>query len=54
MLRERCSIAEHKEEEANKRATDLRGEVEEVVALKVGREEDRRCVVNLEQKLGEL
>jgi len=58
MLYERCLVDEYKDENANKRASDLRGEVEElkgeVAALKADWEEDRRRMAKLEKELDEL
>jgi len=58
MLRERCSVASQKEEQANDRAAELRREVGElegkVVLLKSGCEEDSRRIADLERKLSEL
>jgi len=58
MLREKCSVASQKEEQANDRAAELRrevGELEgEVALLKSGREGDSRRIADLERKLGEL
>jgi len=51
-------VAEQKDEDANRRANDLRGEVmeleREVAMLKADREEDRRRRAQLEKELGEL
>jgi len=58
MFRERCSVAELKEEQSIKRVTDLRREVEEleeeVASLKACRDKDRRRVVQLEQQVAKL
>jgi len=58
MLQERCSVAKMKEEQSNKRATDLRGKVEEleeeVASLKACRDEDGRLMAQLDQQLAEL
>lgn len=58
MLWEGCSVAELKEDQSNKRVTDLCGEVEELeeemASLKACQDEDRRRVAQLEQQLAEL